>query len=904
MQNARLLNELREALNRQQATSEVLQVINSSLGQVEPVFDALLDKATSFCEAAFGILWTYDGENYHAVAFREVPPAYAEYLRNPPPFTPEDVIGRIAKGKSVVHIADAAAQIRQHIPLMRHAVELGGFRTILGVALRKEGTLLGAITIYRQEIRLFSDKQVALLESFAAQAVIAMENARLLDELRWRNHELAKSLEFRTAMGEVLRIVASSPDDLQSVFEAMLGKATELCGAKFGSLFLYDGQAFTVAADRNLPSDYATAVRGRFFAPENNAALRQMLERKAPVHVTDMFADAAYAAGDQLRVATVELGGVRSFVAVPLLKRGELIGYFSIYREAPGGFAENQIALVSAFADQGVIAIENARLITETREALDQQTASAEVLRVIAQSPTDVQPVLDAVAAAARRFCSAADASIILRDGDKLIRAAHDGPMPAGARGSRDPLNRSTVMGRSIIDQQLVHVPDVQSLDSAEYGRAREIAARLGWRSALAAPMMREGEAAGCILLRRPDPGPFSERQIALLETFAAQAVIAIQNVRLFSELRESLEQQTATAEVLKVINSSPNELVPVFEAMLEKAMRLCEADAGNFCTYDGQHYWMVAKRNVGYVQEGPITANPDSGAGRVAHGESIVHILDSADGDVYKSGDPGRRLLVDLGGARTQLCVGLRKDDVLLGVMIIWRREVRPFSERQIALLQNFADQAVIAMENARLLAELRQRTDDLTASLEYQTAASDLLEVISRSASDTQPVFETMLAAAMRLCECENGGVAVRADNGFRYVISRQSVPAMNKILLSRTFAVDRTTLIGRTAMEKQVVQIVDVKQDPEYGVPETVSIGHVGTVLGVPLMHNEQVVGVIVLTRLKVEPFAERQIALVRTFADQAVIAMENARLLEELRQRTDDLTEFPRVPDRYE
>ena len=227
MENARLLGELREALERQQATSEVLQVINASLGQLEPVFDALLKKATSFCEAAFGILWIYDGENYRAAAFRKVPPAYAEYLREPPPLSPEAPLGRIAAGESLAHIPDIAIQMFERSPLMRQAVELGGFRTVLGVALRKEGTLLGAITIYRQEVRLFSDKQIALLQNFAAQAVIAMENARLLTEQR-------EALERQTATSEVLQVINSSPGDLAPVFDAVLKSATRLCDAAFG----------------------------------------------------------------------------------------------------------------------------------------------------------------------------------------------------------------------------------------------------------------------------------------------------------------------------------------------------------------------------------------------------------------------------------------------------------------------------------------------------------------------------------------------------------------------------------------------------------------------------------------------------------------------------------------------
>jgi GAF domain-containing protein len=297
-------------------------------------------------------------------------------------------------GEDFVHVRDFA-EIDD--PIARSAVEAGGIRTALFVALRNDRKLLGMIVAARREVWPFAAKETALLQGFAAQAVIAMENARLLDELRTRNDELAQALEFRTATGEVLSIVASSPDNLQSVFDAMLDKATELCAAKFGALFLYDGQAFTIAADRNLPPAYAQAVRGRRFLPENNTGLRYLLERKISLHVTDLACDSRYAAGEPLRTAAVALGGVSSIILVPLLKKGDLIGFFSIYREEPGGFAEHQIALVRAFADQAVIAMENARLLGELRqrtddltESLEYQTATSELLEVISRSTADV----------------------------------------------------------------------------------------------------------------------------------------------------------------------------------------------------------------------------------------------------------------------------------------------------------------------------------------------------------------------------------------------------------------------------------------------------------------------------------------------------------------------------------
>jgi two-component system NtrC family sensor kinase len=357
-----LTRELKEAREQQTATAKVLQVINSSPGDLAPVFATILEKAHSLCAVAQGALFLYDGEKFRAVALRGLSEALAARLREGVVLSPNLPHRRLLEGARFAQVTDWA-EIDD--PIARASLG-AGLRTTLFIPLRREGKLLGYIGASRSEVRPFSEKEIGLLESFAAQAVIAMENARLLDEIRHRNDELAETLEFQTATGEVLRIVASSPDDLQPVFDAMLEKAIALCEAKFGSLFLYDGNGFTVAADRNLPPAYAQAVRRRCFS--TNAGFRRLVESKAPVHITDMFADGSYARGEPLRIAALELGGVRSLVAVPLLKKGELIGCFSIYRDEPGGFAENRIALATTFADQAVIAIENARLFDELRD--------------------------------------------------------------------------------------------------------------------------------------------------------------------------------------------------------------------------------------------------------------------------------------------------------------------------------------------------------------------------------------------------------------------------------------------------------------------------------------------------------------------------------------------------------
>jgi len=662
-----------------------------------------------------------------------------------------------------------------------------------------------------------------------------------------------------------------------------------LCESHNGAIFTFDGEVFHVGAGFNITGELQAYRQAHPIRPGRESAVGRVGLERRTVHIPDVLADPEV---DAYRLEVYRREGMRSVLAVPLLKDDTLIGTIAIHRKEVRPFTDKQIALLKTFADQAVIAIENTRLFQELKEALEQQTATSEILGVIASSPTDIQPVLDAVAKNAARLCEATDAQIRLVEngGSKLVASFGSSAAPDFV------LTRGTnPTGKALLERRPIHVEDLFEAAKTEFPESREIQLRFrtGTRTFLAIPMLKEETPVGAIAIRRTEVRPFSDRHIKLLETFASQAVIAIENVRLFkelqernAELREALEHQTATAEVLGIISRSPTDVQPVLDAIVESAARVCGIDDVTLRLHEGKT--TVARAHFGSVPipVGREEISIDEPAPRWVREHGTLHVPDARAQNDFP-------MLGSTSNVRTFLVVPLRQHGEVIGSLTARRNEVRPFSPAQIKLLETFADQAVIAIENVRLFKELQERTRELVESVEEMKALGEVGQAVS-SSLDLETVLETIVSRAVDLSGTDCGVIYEfdEATQEFNLRAGHRMEPeAVEGLRAARIKLGEGAT--GQAAMTRAPVQIPDTFELRERAVsrvrPLLNRLGY-RSLLTVPILREQQIMGGLTVWRRQVGEFEPEVVNLLQTFATQSALAIQNARLFREIEDKS--------------
>jgi GAF domain-containing protein len=802
-------------------------------------------------------------------------------------------MGRAFLDGRPVHVEDVLADPAYDPGMQMGLQRVARYRSVLAVPILKDGVPIGVVGCARREVKPFTPGQIELVKTFAEQAVIAIENVRLFKELEGRNRDL-------TATAEILRVISSSPTDAQPVFDTIVRSAVALCDGLFSTLFQFDGEMLHILAAHNTTPEALELLHRAYPAPPTRALVagRAILDR-AVVHIRDVELDAE---SQQRSIARAV--GWRSALIVPMLREGAPIGVITVGRAEAGSFSDSEIELLKTFADQAVIAIENVRLFTELQarnrdlsRALEQQTATSDILRVLSSSPTDVQPVFDAIVANASRLCGGEYAIVIRYEGEIMHLAAQHNPRPGAAEPvaqlfPRAP-TRGSSPGRAILDRSSVHIPDV--LEDPEYDPDIVRAARL--RGVLSVPMFRDGKVIGAISISRDTPGPFAQSQMELLNTFADQAVIAIENVRLFSELEGRNRDLTATAEILRVISSSPTDVQPVFDTIVRSAVRLCDGLFSGLLQFDGELIQHVAEHN--FTPEAleevrrifPARPTRALYSGRAILERAVVHIPDvDVDDPEYQHHAATHAI-----GWRSGLWVPMLREGAPIGVIMVARAVAGPFSDNEIELLKTFADQAVIAVENVRLFKELQARTGELTQSVEKLTALGEVGRAVS-STLDVETVLDTIVSRASQLASAEGCSIYEYDEATQQFELRATHNDDTEFVAALRASHLRKGEgLMGRAAEMREPIQIPDITQPGAYqsSLRDTLIRFGYRSLLAVPLLREDQIIGSLSFNRKAPGEFPPEVVDVLKTFATQSALAIQNARLFREIADKSAQL-----------
>jgi GAF domain-containing protein len=903
-----LEKRLAEALAREIATSEILRVIRSSPTDAQPVLDAVARSAARLCEAYDAGVWLRDDEILVRSAHHGPIPSPLQRI----PIGRDWVTGRAVVDGRPIHVDNLAIAGAEFPEGQAMALRMG-HRTTLATPLLREGKAIGAILIRRAEVRPFSDKHIALLKTFADQAVIAIENVRLFTELQEKNKALTQAhaqateaLEQQTATSEILGVIGTSPTDVEPVFEAIARSSVRVCGALSCAVFVVDGSVVNVAATHGVPTERVERFRAEFPQPLTSDfdAVRIIRERSL-FHVADIERNPNATAQD---VEYARLGGYRTRLMVPMVRGQNAVGLIAVTREAPTPFSDQQVALLQTFADQAVIAIENVRLFKELEARNNDLTATGEILRVIASSPTDLQPAFNVIASSALRLCSGVASLVFRYDGGLIHLAASDSAEGIDLEVIRHnfpaPPEGATFASRVVTMARPLYIADIERDPDAPPGLV-EFACANSFRSIFAAPMRREDQTIGLIAVIHRDVDGFTSEQGALLQTFADQAVIAIENVRLFKELEvrnrdltEALDQQTATAEILRVISQSQTDAQPVFDTIIRSAVRLLGGFSGVITQIVGHQLHLAALTSTnpsGDAAQRALWPRPVQEDFSV-HGQVITTLAPRFVTDVELDPSvPSTEVAVARArGYRSIVGVPLLRDGRAVGSLAVTRQAAGPFADGEIALLQTFADQAAIAIENVRLFKELEARTQDLTRSVGELRALNEVGQAIS-STLDLQAVLSTIVARATNLLGTD-AGVIYEYDEQRDVFLPRATALLEAEIVETMLATPVRKGegATGRLAEVQEPVQVPDIlAASAESRVRGALVRAGYRALLAVPLIREGHLIGGLTVIRKATGAFAPEDIELLQTFATQSALAIQNARLFLEIEEKSRQL-----------